>query len=145
MRLFFPPQLGIRVEGVARPLPGVVEPVQFAAKRVLGEVLADAASQLLLKQADRPLGGGVVEVLRRMLEQLKQDGAVLVVQKAGPSRTVALAQDIGVVALRVRLEPEVDHARAHPQASSHAGDGFASGDFEDSQGAAIDPGIKGFP
>jgi hypothetical protein len=77
-----------------------------------------------------------------MLEQLAQEGAVLVGQEAGPSRTVALEQDLGVVALTVRLDPEVDHARSHPQASSHAGDGLALGDFEDGQSAAIDPCIK---
>jgi hypothetical protein len=145
MRLFFSPQLGVGVEGVARPFPGVVHLVQFVAKRVLRGVLAGAASQVFLKQADRPLGGRVVEVLRRMLEQLKQEGAVLLGQEAGPSGTVAVAQDIGVMALTVRLNPEVDHARSHPQASSHAGDGFALGGFEDGQGAAIDPGVKGLP
>jgi hypothetical protein len=145
MRLFFSPPLGVGVEGVARPFPGVVHLVQLVAKRVLRGVLAGAASQVFLKQADRPLGGRVVEVLRRMLEQLKQEGAVLLGQEAGPSGTVAVAQDIGVVALTVHLNPEVDHARSHPQASSHAGDGFALGDFEDGQGAAIDPGVKGLP
>jgi hypothetical protein len=144
MCLFFPPPLGIGIEGVTRPLPGVVEPVQFAAQRVFGEVLARAAPQVFLKQADRPLGGRVVEVLRRMLEQRKQAGAVLVGQEAGPSRPVAVAQVIGVIALAVSLHPEVNDARRHPQASSHAGDGLALGDFEDGQGAAIDAGIEGF-
>jgi hypothetical protein len=68
MRLFFPPPFGVGVQDVAWPLPGIVEPVQFAAKRVLGEALAGAVSQVFLKQADRPLGGAVVEILRRMLE-----------------------------------------------------------------------------
>jgi hypothetical protein len=142
-RLFFPPQLGIGVEGVARPLPGVVEPVQFAAQRVFGEVLAGAAPQLFSEQADRPLGGGVAEVLRRMPEQLEQTVAALVGQEARPSRAVAVAQDIGVMAPAVRLDPEVDSARRHPQAPGHAGDGLAVGNFEDGQGAAIDAGVEG--
>jgi hypothetical protein len=145
MRLFFPPPFGVGVEGVARPLPGVVQLVQLVAEGVPGGVLAGAAPQVSLKQADRPRGGRVVEVLRRMLEQLEQEGAVLLGQEAGPSRPVPVAQDIGVVALAVGLDPEVDRARSHPQALSHAGDGFALGDFEDGQGAAIDPGIKGLP
>jgi hypothetical protein len=110
MRLFFPPPFGIGVEGVARPLPDVVELVQFVAKRVRGEVLAGATSQVFLKQADGPLGGRIVEGLRRMLKQRKQEGAILLGQEAGPSRTVAVAQDIGIMALTVRLHPEVDHA-----------------------------------
>lgn len=145
MRLFFPPPFGVGVEGVAWPLPNVFQLVQFVAKCVLGGVLAGAVSQVFLKQADRPRGGRVVEVLRRMLEQLEQEGTVLLGQEAGPSRTVAVAQDLGVVALTVRLDPEVDRARSHPQVLSHAGDGFTLGDFEDGQGAAIDPGIKGLP
>ena len=145
MRLFFFPQLRIGVQGVARPLPGVVQPVQFAAQRVLGEVLAGTASQVFLKQADRPLGGSVVKVLRRLLEQLEQEGAALARQEAGPSRAVAVTQDSGVVPLAVRLDPKVDHTQSHPQASRHAGDGFALGDFEDGQGAAVDPSIEGLP
>jgi hypothetical protein len=143
MRLFFPPQFGVGVEGVARALPDVVQLVQLVAERVLGGVLAGAAPQVFLKQADRPRGGRVAEVLWRMLEQLEQEGAVLLGQEARPSRPVTVVQGIGGVALAVRLDPEVDHARSHPQALSHAGDGFALGDFEDGQGAAIDPGIKG--
>ena len=145
MRLFFPPQFGVGVEGVARPLPDVVQLLQFVAKCVIGGVLAGAASQVFLKQADRPRGGRVVEVLRRMLEQLEQQGAVLLGQEAGPSRAVAVAQGIGVVAPTVRPDPEVDRARSHPQALSHAGDGFALGNFKDGQGATIDPGIRGLP
>jgi hypothetical protein len=135
--------LGIGVEGVARPLPGVVEPVQFAAERVFGEQLAGAAPQVFLEQAHRPLGGRVAEALRRMPKQLQQAGAVLAGQEAGPSRAVAVAQDIGIMAPTVRLGPEVDSARRHPQASGHTGDGLTLGNFEDGQGAAIDAGIKG--
>jgi hypothetical protein len=145
MRLFFPPQFGIGIEGVARPLPAVVEPVQFVAQRVLGEMLAGTASQVFRQQADRPLRGGVVEVLRRMLEQLEQKGAVLVRQQAGPSRTVAVTQDLGVVPPAVRLDPTVNYACSYPQASGHAGNGFALGDFEDGQGTAVDPSVKGLP
>lgn len=119
--------------------------MQFAAQRVFGQVLAGAAAQRFLEQADRPRGGGVVEVLRRLLEQLEQAGAVRRGQEAGSSRPVAVAQDIGVMALAVRLDPEVDNARSHAQALGHAGDGLALGDFEDGQGAAIDAGIQGLP
>jgi len=49
IRLFFPPQLGIGVQDVARSLAGVIQPVQFAAQRVLGEVLAEAAFQVFLE------------------------------------------------------------------------------------------------
>src|SRR5437667_7934901 len=46
MRLFFPPQLGVGGQDVARPLPDVVQPMQFAAQRVLRDVLAGAKPQL---------------------------------------------------------------------------------------------------
>jgi hypothetical protein len=49
------------------------------------------------------------------------------------------------MAVTVRLDPEVDHACSHPQSSSNVRNGLTLGDFEDGQGAAIDPGIKGFP
>ena len=91
MRLFFPPQLGVGIEGVARPLPGVVQPVQFAAQRVFAKMLAGAASQVFLEQANGPLGGGVVEVLWRMPEELEQEVALLLGQEAGASRAVSVS------------------------------------------------------
>jgi hypothetical protein len=64
IRLFFSPQFEIGIEGVARPLPKVVQAVQFAAQRIFTEVLTGAAPQVFLEQPNRPLGSGIVEVLR---------------------------------------------------------------------------------
>lgn len=63
MRLFFPPQLGVGVQEVARSLPGVVQPVQLAAEGVFGEVPAEAACRVLPEQRDGPLRREVAEVL----------------------------------------------------------------------------------
>ena len=45
--------------------------MQFAAQRVIGEVLASAVVQMFLEQLDGPRRGVIVEVLRRMLEKLE--------------------------------------------------------------------------
>jgi hypothetical protein len=49
------------------------------------------------------------------------------------------------MASSVSLDPVIDDPGSHPQASSDSGDGLASGDFKDGQGATKHAGIVGVP
>jgi len=143
MRLFFPPQLRVRIEDVARPLPGVLETVQFAAEGVLGEVQPSPLGQMRFQQGDSPLGGKVATILGRLLQQVQELAAALVIQPTGTSAAVQVGQGGGVVPLSVGVDPVIDNTRRHTQASGDLGDGLTAGDLKNSQGAAIHTGIVG--
>jgi hypothetical protein len=72
MRLFFPPQFRVRVQGVARPLPGVVQLVQLTADGVIGGPQPRPTLDLLDKQRHRPGRVRVVKILGRAVEQAAQ-------------------------------------------------------------------------
>jgi hypothetical protein len=145
IRLFFPPQLRVGIQGVAWPLPDVVQAVQFAAQRVDRDVLAALTLQVRSEQANGPLGGGIGKILRRMLEELEQMVAVLLSQEVRTTTAVRITQDVGIMALAISRDPGIDDTGSHPQASRHADNGLSEGHFEDGQCTAIHTGIHSVP
>jgi hypothetical protein len=77
MCTFFPPQLGVGVEGVAGPLAGVIQLVQLAAEGILGEVQAGTARQVLPEQGDGPLRREIAEILGRLPQEFEQPELVV--------------------------------------------------------------------
>src|SRR5262245_1729109 len=61
IRRFFPPQLGVRVEDVAGPLPHEPLPQQLPADGIVGGPPAGVAGQVVLEQGHGPLGGPVAQ------------------------------------------------------------------------------------
>jgi hypothetical protein len=145
MRLFFPPGLGVRVEPVARPLPGVTQPPEFTPDGVKGGEQAGVLSQVGLEQGHGPGGARVTKVLRASCQKVTEQVSVRLGEQGGPAGAAGVSQHGGVAVAAVGGEPVVDGPRGHPQAVCDRGDRFTRGYFEDGEGAAEYSGIVGGP
>jgi len=142
MRRFFL-ALGVGVEDVARPLPGVAQVTQPPADRRLGEARPTPALQVLLQQRDGPFDRPVAEVIRPPLERGGEVGPEFVRPRAGVIAPTPVRQGGRVARLVVARDPVVD---AHPAGAEHPGDlgdGSPGGRLRDGPGAAKEPGVGG--
>jgi hypothetical protein len=143
MRLFFSPELGVRVEGVAGTLPGVPQPLQLASEGVVGDRPAGAAGQVLPEQRDGPLGGEVAHLLGRAAQEFAEQVPVRRGQQAGPPGPVAGGEGVWDVVTAVGRDPVVDGSECDPETAGDGGDGFPLGDLQDRQGTAVHAGVAG--
>jgi len=85
MRLFFPPQLGVGYQVVARPLPHVVEPAQGAAHSIIGDAQAGGGVEGVGQHGHRPAGVRVAQGLRRAGQQGLEQALLALAQQAVPA------------------------------------------------------------
>ena len=143
MRRFFR-ALGVGLEVVARPLPHVIQPVQGAAERVIGQPPPGGDFQKLLDQRDRPAHVRSAEVLGREGQQRLQEVLVILVERRAAPPPLRVPQGFGVVGLAVRLHPVVDALPGHPEHAGQVGDGAATVELQDGKGAPQHPGVQRF-
>jgi hypothetical protein len=143
MRLFFPPQLRVGVEDVARPLPDVVQLVQLAADGVVGGAPARLAPDLLLEQGHGPGRGWVAEALGRAAEQPQQQVVGVLSQERRAARPVGVSQGGRVVGQGVGTDPVVDALSRYAQHGRDVGRRPTTVELQDGKGAAVQAGITG--
>jgi hypothetical protein len=142
MRRFFL-ALGVRVEDVTRPLPGISQVVQLPANRRLRKAFLPPALQVLAQQRDGPFDRLVAEVLRAPLEAGDEGRLEVLGPQAGVIAPALIDQGRRVSCLLIALDPVVD---AHTAGAEHAGDfgnGAPASGFQDGQGAAEEARIGG--
>jgi hypothetical protein len=142
MRRFFL-ALGVGVQVAARPLPHVIQPVQRAAERVVGEPPPGGDLQELLQQGDRPAPMRSAQVLGREGEKGLQQVLVIFVQRRVAPPSLLVPQRLGVVGLGVRLDPVVDTLPGHPEHAGEVRGGAPPVELQDGQRAPKDAGIGG--
>jgi hypothetical protein len=143
MRLFFPPQFGVRLQGIARPLPGEVHLVQLAANRIVRGPQARAVLDLLLKQRHRPGGVRVAKILRRTVQQTAQQALDALAQQRRPPRPLRIGQGGRVEGCGIGSNPVGDALATHAEHPGNVGGGAATVELQDRQGAAVQPGVTG--
>lgn len=141
IRIFFPPQLGVGVEAVAGPLPGVAQLVDLPPQGVLRDQDVAVTCQVPPEQGHGPDGVRVAKILRAFGQEIKEQVPLWLAEQGGPPGAVAIRQGGRVTVTGVGGEPVVNGPRGHPQPARDRADGLARGDFEDGQGAAVDSGV----
>jgi hypothetical protein len=142
MRRFFL-ALGVRLQVVARPLPGVAQPAQRAAHGVFRHPPPRDDFQELLEQGDRPAHVRAAELLGREGKQGLQQALVVLVQRRVTPPPRLVPQGLGVMTLGVGPGPVVDALPGHAE---HAGDvsgGAPLVELQDGQGAPQEAGVQG--
>jgi hypothetical protein len=142
MRRFFL-ALGVRLQVVARPLPGVIQPVQRAAHGVVGNPPSYGNVQKLLEQGDGPAHVRAAQVLGREGEEGLQQVLVILVQRPVTSAPRLVRQGLGVMALGVRLDPVVDTLPGDPEHAGHLSGGAPLVELHDGQRAPQEAGVQG--
>jgi hypothetical protein len=145
IRLFFPPQLGVGVQDVARPLPGVVQPAQGAADGVARRHAAGAELKGVLEQGHGPAGVRVAQVLWRAFQQGQKEVLIVLVQQRLATSARLIGKGGGVTAKAVRLDPVVDALAAHAE---HPGDVSRCSpvvELQHGQGAPVKENVSGSP
>jgi hypothetical protein len=143
MRRFFPPQLRVGLQVVARPLPHVIQPVQRAAEGVLGYQLPRGDLQGLPEQGHGPVGVRVAEVLRGTGQETRQEVLLVLVQQGVPPPAALVVQRLGVERLGVQVDPVVDALAGHAEHPGDGGDRASLVELQDGEGAPQDAGIQG--
>lgn len=142
MRRFFV-ALGVGVEHVARPLPGVPQVVHLPADRRLGEALLTPAPQVLAQQRDGPFDGLVAELLRAPLEGGDEGRSELLGPQAGVVPPALVGQGNRVSLLFIPRDPVVDAHAAGAEQAGDLGDRTPGGGLQDGEGASEEAGIRG--
>lgn len=143
MRLFFPPQFGVRLQGIARPLPGEVHLVQLAANRIVRGSQAGATLDLLLKQRHRPGRVRVAKILGRTAQQTAQQALDALAQQRRPSRPLRVGQGGRVEGCGIGSNPVGDALASYAEHIGDVGGGATAVKLQDGQGAAIQSGVGG--
>jgi hypothetical protein len=143
MRLFFPPQLRVGVQGVAGPLPGVVQLVQLAADGVVGGSQPRPALDLFLEQGHRPGRVRVAEILGRAAEQAGEQALGVLAQQRGPPWPIRVGQGDRVERIGVGGDPVGDALASHAEHGGDVGGRAAPVELQDGQRAAVEAGVGG--
>ncbi len=143
MRLFFPPQFGIRHQGVARSLPGEVHLVQLAANRIVRGSQAGATLELLLKQRHCPGRVRVAKILGRTVQQAAQQALDALAQQRRPSRPLRVGQGGRVEGCGIGSNPVGDALASYAEHTGDVGGGATAVELKDGQGAAVQPSAGG--
>jgi hypothetical protein len=98
---------------------------------------------VLLEQGDRPVHGGIAQLLGRPAQEFAEQVPVLRLPEAGTAAACVIGQGLRLVGLGVGVDPVIDTARRHPQGLGDLGDGLAAADLQDRQGPAVQAGIAG--
>ncbi len=143
MRLFFPPQLRVGVQGVARPLPGVVHLAQLAPDGVVGGPQARPQPDLLHQQRHRPGRVWAAKILGRAAEQQAQQPLGVLAQEFRPSGPDGIGQGGRVVGSGISGHPGGDALAGHAEHTGDVGGRATTVELQDRQGAAVQPGVRG--
>jgi hypothetical protein len=142
MRRFFL-ALGVRVQVVPRPLPVVVQPVEYPAQGVLRRTSLGGPLQGLAEQGHRPTDVRVAEVLGRGGEEGFQRLLVVLTQQGVTPPPSGVLKGRGVVALEVSPDPVVDALPGYPEHAGDVGRGAPVVELQDGEGTPEEAGIPG--
>jgi hypothetical protein len=143
MRRFFL-ALRVRLQVVPRSLPDVIQLVQRATQRVVGNLAPRGDFQDFLEQGDRPAHVRAAQVLRREGQEGLQQMLVVLVQCTMTSRPLPVSQRLGVMALGVGPDPVVDTLPRHTEHTGDVSGGAALIELQNGQGTPQQAGVQGF-
>jgi len=144
MRAFFV-ALGVRLQGVAGPLPREAQLAQPAADGPLGRGAAAVPGQVLVQQPDGPLDRRVAQRVGPAGQRLTQGGLPVLGPDGGVIPAPAVAQAAGGPLGLVAAQPVVDAHPAGAQQAGDLGDGPAGGHLQEGQRAAEEESVSGRP
>ena len=98
---------------------------------------------MFLEQGDRPARGGIAQLLGRLAQEHAEQVPMRWRPEAGAAAAVVIGQGLRVMRLGIGVDPVIDAPRRHPQGLGDLGDGFATTDFQDRKGPAVQAGIAG--
>jgi hypothetical protein len=137
--------LGVGRQGVAGPLPEVVQAPQPAAEGVIGQPPAAASLQVISEEGDGPVRSRIAQLVGAPPQGGHQHRLQFLRPDRGPSTAVVVFEGGRIAPDLEGARPVVDGLPRHPQPLGDLGDGFAFVQRQDGHQSAAVAGIVGGP